>query len=139
MVSQELVKLQNLTMQALVSGCHHGADMVEKKPLECVAERRLALRNYNPNIWINATVGTWPSPFWTRYADSIWRQGQDTGFAGVGNNREQWITYRDQFTHERISKRGPYADQRIKTLTTRTTASKTIKVKPFEVLVFEVK
>lgn len=65
------------------------------------------LRQEQPHLFINATVGTWPSPFWTRYADSIWRQGGDTGFAGVGNAREQWMTYRDKYAYDRIVKRGP--------------------------------
>ncbi len=65
------------------------------------------LRREQPHLFINATVGTWPSPFWTRYADSIWRQGGDTGFWGVGNTREQWITYRDKFAYKGIVKRGP--------------------------------
>ena len=65
------------------------------------------LRRFNKDLFINATVGTWPSPFWTRYADSIWRQGGDTGFFGDGNKREQWITYRDKLTYERIVQRGP--------------------------------
>jgi len=65
------------------------------------------LREERHDLFINATTGTWPSPFWVRYADSIWRQGSDTGFAGVGNHREQWLTYRDKFTYERIVKGGP--------------------------------
>ena len=65
------------------------------------------LRQANPNVYISATVGTWPSPFWVRYADSIWRQAGDTGFAGVGNGRERWITYRDGAAYDRIVKRGP--------------------------------
>lgn len=65
------------------------------------------LRKLNPNVWINATVGTWPSPYWVWHADSIWRQEKDTGFMGVGNKREQWITYRDWATYHRIVKRGP--------------------------------
>lgn len=32
---------------------------------------------------ISATVGTWASPFWTLYADSIWRQGGDPGKSEV--------------------------------------------------------
>ena len=40
-----------------------------------------------PNIFINLTTGTWPSPFWLRYADSIWRGGEDTDFDGVGTAR----------------------------------------------------
>ncbi len=75
--------------------------------LEAIFHLTEILRQAQPDLFINATVGTWPSPFWTRYADSIWRQGGDTGFAGVGNPREQWITYRDKYAYERIVKRGP--------------------------------
>jgi hypothetical protein len=60
--------------------------------LVCVlGELRLA----NPDVFINCTVGTWPSPYWTFFADSIWRGGEDFSRAGDGNAREQWITYRD--------------------------------------------
>ena len=64
------------------------------------------LRELKPDIFINLTTGTWPSPFWLMYADSIWRGGEDTGFAGVGSKREQWITYRDGDTYEHIVKGG---------------------------------
>jgi len=65
------------------------------------------LREEKQDLFVNATTGTWPSPFWLRYADSVWRQGGDTGFAGVGNERERWITYRDKFVYDRIVKRAP--------------------------------
>jgi concanavalin A-like lectin/glucanase superfamily protein/Ig-like domain-containing protein len=54
-----------------------------------------ALRGYSSNLFINVTVGTWPSPFWLNHVDSIWRGGADSSSNGVGNAREQWITYRD--------------------------------------------
>ena len=60
------------------------------------------LRQLKPDIFINLTTGTWPSPFWLMYADSIWRGGEDTEFAGVGTVREQWITYRDGETYANI-------------------------------------
>ncbi len=80
-----------------------------------------ALRAKNKNVYINATVGTWPSPFWMMFADSIWRQGQDTGIIGgrggvkladgidvkeAGNDRERWITYRDDLVLNNILKGG---------------------------------
>ncbi len=65
------------------------------------------LRKADPNVFISATVGTWPSPFWLRYVDSIWRQGEDVQLAGVGNGRERWITYRDATVYGRIVQRGP--------------------------------
>lgn len=65
------------------------------------------LRRIKPDLFVNLTTGTWPTPFWTRYADSIWRGGGDNGFSGVGSNRQKWITYRDGDTYRRIVQRGP--------------------------------
>jgi hypothetical protein len=64
-------------------------------------------RAMKPDIFVNLTTGTYPSPFWLQYADSIWRGGDDHSFAGVGPWREKWITYRDADTYARIVKRGP--------------------------------
>lgn len=65
------------------------------------------LREAKPDIFINLTTGTWPSPFWVMYADSIWRGGQDDSTAGVGTYRERWITYRDAATFEHVVQGGP--------------------------------
>ena len=65
------------------------------------------LRKERPNIYINLTTGTYPSPFWLRYADSIWRDGEDHSFLGVGSKRQQWITYRDAMTYEHVVMAGP--------------------------------
>lgn len=65
------------------------------------------LREAKPDIYINLTTGTTASPFWLRYADSIWRGGEDDDFAGVGTKRERWITYRDAQTFENIVSKGP--------------------------------
>ena len=65
------------------------------------------LRAAKPDIYINLTTGTYPSPFWLRTADSIWRGGEDDDFAGVGTLREQWITYRDGDTYQRVVTAGP--------------------------------
>lgn len=64
------------------------------------------LRKLKPDLYINLTTGTYPSPFWLFYADSIWRGGDDTEFAGVGPSRERWITYRDADTYDEIVKAG---------------------------------
>ena len=64
-------------------------------------------RRQKPDIFVNLTTGTYPSPFWLRYADSIWRGGEDHSFAGVGPWREKWITYRDADTYSGIVKQGP--------------------------------
>jgi hypothetical protein len=62
-----------------------------------------ALRIANPAVFVNVTVGTWPSPFWLNHVDTTWRNGTaDVGWAGKGNDpanpvhgRERWITFRD--------------------------------------------
>ncbi|MGB8986252.1 MAG: enterotoxin [Candidatus Sulfotelmatobacter sp.] len=64
-------------------------------------------RSVNPKLFINLTTGTYPSPFWLKYSDSIWRSGDDTAFAGVGSWRERWITYRDAATYHGIVQAGP--------------------------------
>lgn len=65
------------------------------------------LRQEKPDIYINLTTGTYPSPFWLLYADSIWRGGEDDSVAGVGPYRERWITYRDADTYDEVVKAGP--------------------------------
>ena len=65
------------------------------------------LRETKPDLFINLTTGTWPSPFWLLYADSIWRGGEDDSTAGVGSYRERWITYRDAETYQHVVQSGP--------------------------------
>jgi hypothetical protein len=65
------------------------------------------LRGEKPDLFVNLTTGTYPSPFFLRYADSIWRGGEDHSFAGAGSKRQQWITYRDADTCAGIVRKGP--------------------------------
>jgi hypothetical protein len=65
------------------------------------------LRQEEPDLFINLTTGTTASPFWVFYADSIWRGGEDHDFSGVGDSRQQWITYRDAQTYRNIVLKGP--------------------------------
>jgi hypothetical protein len=65
------------------------------------------LRKQDGQIFINLTTGTKPSPFWLRWADSIWRGGEDHDFAGEGSWRQKWITYRDEQTYRNIVQGGP--------------------------------
>jgi hypothetical protein len=65
------------------------------------------LRRQEPGIFINLSTGTYPSPFWLLYSDTIWRDGEDHDFAGVGSRRQQWITYRDAQTWKNIVQGGP--------------------------------
>jgi hypothetical protein len=65
------------------------------------------LRAAKPDIYINQTTGTWPSPFWLLFVDSTWRGGSDHSFHGKGSPRQQWITYRDSMTYQNVVQRGP--------------------------------
>jgi hypothetical protein len=84
-----------------------GGDTAYANDMDAIIGVCRELRKAKPDVFISATVGTWPSPFWLRYVDSIWRQGEDTQLAGVGNGRERWITYRDATVYSRIVQRGP--------------------------------
>ncbi|AQT67742.1 Alpha-galactosidase [Anaerohalosphaera lusitana] len=65
------------------------------------------LRKENPDVFINVTVGTWPSPFWLNHVDSTWRSGADVGWTGKGDIRERWITFRDAECYNRVVKQAP--------------------------------
>jgi hypothetical protein len=65
------------------------------------------LRRARPDVYLSITTGTWPSPYWLWYGDSVWRNGGDCGFHGAGPMRQQWITYRDMFTRRMIVDRAP--------------------------------
>eukprot|EP00054_Salpingoeca_dolichothecata_P025518 m.179273 g.179273 ORF g.179273 m.179273 type:complete len:755 (+) comp25384_c0_seq1:181-2445(+) len=75
------------------------------KLLELTRELRRILRN----VYINLTIGTWPSPFWLMYADSIWRGSIDVGWEGDDSlsRRQQWINFRDGVIYRRAVVRGP--------------------------------
>ena len=64
------------------------------------------IRAVKPDIFINLSTGTWPSPFWLMRSDTIWRGGEDDSLAGVGPKRERWITYRDADTYEGVVENG---------------------------------
>jgi len=71
--------------------------------LKLIAE----LRSLKPDIYINLTTGTWPSPFWLLYADSLWRGGEDHDFLpGTAPERERWISYKDNDVHDEVVGRG---------------------------------
>ncbi len=65
------------------------------------------LRVANPELFINMTVGTWPSPFFLWHCNSIWRGSDDVAFMGPGTKRQQWNTYRDAMTYENIVTKAP--------------------------------
>eukprot|EP00050_Salpingoeca_kvevrii_P021640 m.113663 g.113663 ORF g.113663 m.113663 type:complete len:806 (+) comp9425_c0_seq2:124-2541(+) len=59
------------------------------------------------DVFINLTTGTWPSPFFLMYSDSIWRGHGDLGIHGVGSRRQQWTTYRDAVVHLKVVSKSP--------------------------------
>ena len=64
------------------------------------------LRALKPDLYINQTTGTWPSPFWLLYADSIWRGGEDHSFVpGTAPQRERWISYKDNDVYDEVVSR----------------------------------
>lgn len=65
------------------------------------------LRAAEPDIYINQTTGTWPSPFWLLYVDSTWRGGRDHAFAGKGSWCQRWMTYRDAQTYRNVAQAAP--------------------------------
>jgi len=56
-----------------------------------------AVRQEKPEIFLNITSGTWLSPWWLKYANTIWMQGRDYGYSDVPSisRRDAAITYRD--------------------------------------------
>jgi hypothetical protein len=65
------------------------------------------LRVTRSDVVVNTSTGSWPSPFWLRWVDMIWRQGSDSQVKGKGSPRQQWITYRDAATYAGIVQRAP--------------------------------
>ncbi len=65
------------------------------------------LRQHNPDLFINITVGSWPSPFWLKYADCTWRGSGDLHMAGKGTRTQRFITYRDGTLYNNIVSKAP--------------------------------
>ncbi len=82
-------------------GADYGGDM---QALVHLFDR---LREIRPDLFINATTGTWPSPYWLFYSDTVWRGGADVGYRGEGSKRRQWMTYRDSLGYDIRTRRGP--------------------------------
>ncbi len=65
------------------------------------------LREVKPDVFVNITTGTWPSPYWLWYGDSTWRAGADWSTYGWGPKRQQQVTYRDKETYHNVVRRAP--------------------------------
>ncbi len=84
-----------------ISTKYHAKGPANIEDAEGILRVIAALRQAKPNVFINATVGTWASPFWYMHADSVWRQEDDFKQIGnAGDARDRWITYRDRLVHE---------------------------------------
>lgn len=84
-----------------------GADDEFLPDIEALLRLCAELRELRPDVYLSITTGTWPSPYWLFYGDSIWRNGLDCGFHGEGTMRQKWITYRDMITYRMIARRAP--------------------------------
>ena len=81
----------------------HPVDVYSRRAvLQSVAAMCKTARDRNPNVFLNITSGTWMSPWWVEYANTIWMQGADYGFADVPSisMRDGAITYRDFVLYE---------------------------------------
>lgn len=67
----------------------------------------MELREEKPDLYFCLTVGTYPSPFFLKYGDAVWRGGGDYGYTGEGSNRQRWITYRDADVYANVVQRSP--------------------------------
>jgi hypothetical protein len=59
-------------------------------------------RRANPDLFLNLTSGTWLSPWWLRFGDTVWMDGEDYGLAAVPSisTRDSAITARDVTLHD---------------------------------------
>jgi hypothetical protein len=76
----------------------HPIDIYSRRAvMESVVDMCKSVREKNPNMFLNITSGTWLSPWWVKYANTIWMQGMDYGFSDVPSisQRDAAITYRD--------------------------------------------
>jgi hypothetical protein len=74
--------------------------------MESVIDLCRSVRTENPDIFLNITSGTWLSPWWVKYANMIWMQGYDYGYADVPSisRRDGAITYRDYVLFDDLKK-----------------------------------
>ncbi|GGW50504.1 hypothetical protein [Arenibacter certesii] len=76
--------------------------------MEAGAKLISKLRKADPDLYFNITVGSWPSPFWLKFADCTWRGSGDLHNAGQGNGSQKFMTYRDGTLYNNIVRRAPY-------------------------------
>lgn len=76
--------------------------------LRAVGNLCAEMRAAKQDVFINCTVGTWASPYWLMWCDSIWKGHNDCDSLGkVGTARQRWVTYRDNVIHDRFAALSP--------------------------------
>ncbi len=82
---------------------HHPVGIYSRRAImQSIIELCQTARQHNPNIFLNITSGTWLSPWWIKYADAIWMQGEDFDWADIPSisKRDAAITYRDSILYQ---------------------------------------
>ncbi len=76
--------------------------------LRAVGQLCAEMRAAKQDVFINCTVGTWASPYWLMWCDSIWKGDGDCDWLGdVGTPRQKWVTYRDNMIYDRFVSKAP--------------------------------
>lgn len=76
--------------------------------LRAVGNLCAEMRAAKQDVFINCTVGTWASPFWLMWCDSVWKGDGDCDWLGsVGTARQKWVTYRDNVIYDRFVSKSP--------------------------------
>lgn len=91
------------------SGHGHPIDIYSRRAaLGRVASMCQSVRGANNQMFLNLTSGTWLSPWWLKYANTIWMDGEDYGYADVPSisKRDAAITYRDFVLYEDFRLKG---------------------------------
>ncbi|CAE7856057.1 unnamed protein product, partial [Symbiodinium sp. KB8] len=84
-----------------------GLDQTLEEDFDAAVSLIAELRKISSHVFINLSTGTWPSPFWLLYSDTVWRRGHDHYFEGKGPARERWITYRDAMVYANVVTQSP--------------------------------
>jgi len=61
------------------------------------------LRAQDPSVFLNITTSIWLSPWWLRYADTVWMGGSDSGYlpsVPTMAQRQSAISYRDSVLYD---------------------------------------
>lgn len=83
---------------------------------ENLLQLMIEVREHKPDVFIYVTVGSWASPYWLWFTDSVWRDEDDQGISGQGTgtqeasgfqDRERWINYRDNSIYKHNVKENP--------------------------------